>query len=474
MAIRIKLAITLLTFLAAMAFTGTASAQAGLACSGTVCGLGGQIRGQIGDGLPLPISIAPGYTGPFKGGTSVGGLNNVVIKSGPATPNGLPLVGNGLGQPGQIKPTASATVMQTTAVAGSLGRAITLPAEQFGYGPAPEGSIGVVNFNNAVFAVQTNLIFDSPHPGTTGMGAPATVPGGGGSRMMSRGLAGGGTISQGRPGLTTVSYYAGASVYTPNPSASATARLHTPSAAVNKPGSPNNNYLHTTMQPQVTAAAGNLAGINGVARFVATGRQFGGISTGRTLGTAKVYFNNVSNLIPATQLPCTGTAMCAFGLSTVFPATTGVAGGPFGGTANNSAFVTLTGVYTGTIGFNGTINGIGNAVTNAGVNIPFTGQQATSVGFPATTGMLSITVTSMLPADPSEMWVRTGTDARDAAGNGVIATLTGSMSARNISKGNANRTWSTLEIPEPGSIAAASAALLGLFGCHQLVRRRNR
>lgn len=475
MAIRIKLAITLLTFLAAMAFTGTASAQAGLACSGTVCGLGGQIRGQIGDGLPLPISIAPGYTGPFKGGTSVGGYNNAVIHTVPATPNGAPLVGAGLGQPGQIKPTASATVMQTTAIPGSQGRAITLPAEQFGYGPAPEGSIGVVNFNNNVFAVQTNLIFDSPHPGTDGQGNVVSVPGGGGSRMLSRGLAGGGTISQGRPGLTTVSYYAGASIYTAaNPSLTANVRLHTPNAVTNKPGSPNNNYLHTPNQAQVTAAAGDVAGINGVARFVATGRQFGGISTGRTLGTAKVYFNNIQALNPAVDLPCTGTAMCAFGLSTVFPATTGVAGGPFGGTANNAAFVTATGVYTGTIGFNGTIHGVGSPVTAAGVNVPYTGQQATSVGFPATTGMLSITVTSMLPNDPSEMWVRTGTDARDADGNGVIATLTGSMSARNISKGNANRTWSTLEIPEPGSIAAAGAALLGLFGAHQIVRRRNR
>jgi hypothetical protein len=450
MAIRIKLAITLLTFLAAMAFTGTASAQAGLACSGTVCGLGGQIRGQIGDGLPLPISIGPGYTGPFKNGTGVTlsnngfGGNNIVIKTQPPFAGGAPLVGNGLGQPGQIKPTANATVMQTTAIPGSQGRAITLPPEQFGFGPAPEGSIGVIKFNNLVFAVQTNLIFDSPHPGTTGNGNPAVVPGGGGSRMMSKGLAGGGTIMQGRPGLTTVSYYAGASIYSANPSASPAARLHTPNALANKPGNPSTNYFHTANQPLVTAKAGDLAGVNGVARFVATGNQFGGISTGRTLGTAKVYFNNIAALVPG-DLPCTGTAMCAFGLSTVFPATTGVAGGPFGGSANNAAFETLTGVFTGTIGFNGTIHGIGNAVTDGlGVNVPYTGQQATSVGFPVTTGMLSITVTSMVPNDPSEMWVRTGTDARDADGNGVIATLTGSMSARNISKGNANRTWITL------------------------------
>ena len=447
MTTRMKLAVALVTFLASMAFTTSASAQAGKACAGTVCGLGGQIRGQIGDGLPLPISIAPGYTGPFKGGTTPGGANNAVIKTTPIFP-GPPFVGQGLGQQGAIKPTASATIMQTTTVPGSAGRAITLPVEQFGFGPAPQGSIGVVNFNNAIFAVQTNLIFDSPHPGTDGAGSPVVVPGGGGSRMLSAG---------GRPGLPTVSYYAGATAN----------------------GSPGDNYGNATPNGApagvITAMAGDAAGVNGVARFTATNNQFGGIATGRTLGTAKVYFNGVGGgLNPAVDLPCTGTAMCAFQLSTVFPGSTGVAGGPFGGSVNNAAFTTSTGVFTGTIGFNGTIIGVGNPVTSAGVNVPFTGQAATSVGFPITTGRLSITVTSMVPGDPSEMWVRTGTDARDASGNGVIASVSGSMSARNISKGNANRTWTTLEIPEPSALAGAAAGLFAIFGCHQLVRRRNR
>ena len=462
MNMRRKLAIALVTLLASMAFTTSASAQAGKACAGTVCGLGGQVRGQIGDGLPLPISIAPGYTGPFKGGTTPGGANNVVIKTTPIfNPELEPFVGQGLGQQGQVKPSPNATIMQTTTIPGSQGRAITIGTNVFTYGPAPQGSIGVVNFNNAVFAVQTGLIFDSPHPGTNGTGSPVVVPGGGGSRMVSRGLAGGGTIMQGRVGLPTVSFYAGAT------------------SAMGAGGNPSNNYNNATPNGApagvITAMAGDAAGINGVARFTATGRQFGGVSTGRTLGTAQVFFNGVGGgLNPAVDLPCTGTAMCAFQISDVAVATTGVAGGPFGATANNAAFTTPTGVFTGTIGFNGTIIGVGNAVTSAGVNIPFTGQAATSVGFPGTTGRLSITVTSMVPGDPSEMWVRTGTDARDASGNGVIASVSGSMSARNISKGNANRTWTTLEIPEPSALAGAAAGLFAIFGCHQLVRRRNR
>jgi hypothetical protein len=268
--------------------------------------------------------------------------------------------------------------------------------------------------------------------------------------MLSRGLLGGGTIMQGRPGLKTVSYYAGAI------------------------GSPSNNYGNGN-PPAITktAMAGNAAGVNGVAIFTATKNQFGGVSTGRTLGTAKVFFNGVGvPLNPLLDLPCTGTAMCAFQLSTVIPGTTGVAGGPFGGSVNNAAFTTATGVFTGTIGFNGTIVNIGGTALLG--KIPFTGQNATSVGFPVTTGRLDITVTDMLSGDPAEIFKREGTDARTAGGNGVIALVTGSMSARNISLGNANRTWSTLEIPEPSAIFAASAGLFALFGCHQLVRRRNR
>jgi hypothetical protein len=445
MSIRIKLALTLVTFLAALAFTGTASAQAGLACSGTVCGLGGQIRAQIGDGLPLPISIAPGYTGPFDV-PSPFGYQNIQIHTQPATPAGAALVGKGLGQPGQIKPTVAATIMQTL---GAAPRKLTLATGVFGYGPAAQGSIGVINFNQAVFAVQTNLIFDSPHPGTDGNGINVVLPA---TQGLSKGLAGGGTVMAGRPGLKTVSYYNNATLV--------------------GPGSPSNNYGNGN-PPGIlkTPAAGGT--LNGVAIFTATSNQFGGIGVGRVLGTAKVFFN-VGGLNPANDLPCTGTALCQFGISTVIPGTFGVAGGPFGGTTNNPAFTTPTGVFTGTIGFNGTIVGIGNAVTAAGVNVPFTGQNATSVGFPATTGRLLISVTDLAPGAASEMFVRTGIDARDANGNGVVATVTGAMSKRNISKGNANRVWTTYEVPEPSAIFAASAGLFALFGCHQLVRRRNR
>ena len=424
MTIQKRLAIALMTFLVPMAFASTASAQAGSACSGTVCGLGGQVRGQIGEGLPLPISFATARTGPFV---------DITIQTQPATTNGAALVGNGLGQPGQVKPTTNATIMQTTASPHTPNnpRNLTIAPNMFAY-DAPEGSVGLLGFNSEVLAVQSNLIFDSPHPGTTEFGAPVVVPGGGGSRVLSAG---------GRAGLSTVTFCALAT------------------------GSPGNNFGGVCAVPaDGTTPSG--AGINGIARFTRTANQFGGTSTGRTLGTAKVYLN-VLNL-PLAMLPCNGGTNqgCAFGISTVVPSTLGIAGGAFGGTANNPGVTGM--IYTGSLGFNGTILSVGNVITNG--NTTFMGQPNTSVGFPLTTGMLTISVSDALPV--TEVFIRTGTDARTANGNGVIALNTGSMSKRTISRGNSNRTWITYEIPEPSAIFAASAGLFALFGCHQLARRR--
>jgi hypothetical protein len=423
-------------FLVPMAYSSTASAQAGLACSGTVCGLGGQARGQIGDGLPLPISIAPYYLGEFV---------DITIQTQPATPNGLPLVGKGLGQAGQVKPAPDATIMQTTAAphAAKAGnpRALTLAPGVFHF-QEDEGSIGVLGFNQAVFAVQTNLIYDGPHPGTTGgttadpgypfAGVPVTgIPFVGGSAMISAG---------GRSGGSVVSFCAG------------------------QTGTPDNNF-----NGNCTAPADGI-GINGLARFTKTRNQFGGGGTRtRVLGTAKVYFNK--NGLNLADVPCAGPG-CEFQISLGSPPSA-VVGGAFGITQMNPAFQTPTGVYTGAVGFNGTIISVGNAVTVAGAGIPFTGQAATSVGMPGTTGLLTLSVTSVVGATP-EIFARSGVDARDANGNGVVAIVGGSMSARSISLGNANPSWLTYEIPEPSAIFGTAAGLFALVGCHQLVRRRSR
>ncbi len=470
MSLRNLLAIVMITFLSPIFLASTASAQAGSACSGVSCGLGGQIRAQVGDGVPIPISFAPAQGGSGLLATE-GPFTGITIQTAPATPMGLPLVGLGLGQPGLMKPSTTATIMQTTAP-GTGPRALTLVPGLFNYSNQPQGSVAVVNFNNLVFAVQTNFTYNIPHPGTTSMGAPAFTNGGASVPTANANVL----SASGRVGAPTVTYYANAT----------------------DSGSPTNNFGHGVPPVSIqTPAAGNggTVPVNGIARFTRTSSQFGGQVIPRTLGTVKVYFNG-GPLDPGTQLPCKVTATplegttaqgffvpyvtgpaCNFSISVLdLGGTTqvvGVAGGQFGGVTSRPGFSTSTGVFTGTIGFNGTIIGQGAAITVIGAGIPVTGQAIQTVGFPMTTGMLSITVTAV-NGPTSEMFVRTGIDARDAAGNGVVALVTGSMSARSSSGGNANRTWVTLEIPEPSAMLAASAGLFALLGCHRLVRRRSR
>ena len=79
MSVRNRLVLCSLSIVASMALAGAASA----ACVGSTCSLGGQLRAQIGNGLPIPISLNPAPDGDLR-----------------------------WGQPGQIKATASATIQQ--------------------------------------------------------------------------------------------------------------------------------------------------------------------------------------------------------------------------------------------------------------------------------------------------------------------------------------------------------------------------
>jgi hypothetical protein len=338
-----------------------------------------------------------------------------------------------------------ATIMQTLRTDGP--RRITLNKNVFHY-DEPQASIGVLGFNQAVFAVRTNLQFDSPHPGTTENGA--TIPGVPDTIHLSEG---------GRSGAPMVTYCAGASG----------------TNTVTPTFTPGTNWGGNCSIPM------DGSGINGVMRYTATSNQFGGVWRGRTLGTAQVFFNGDGRPpgVPPTPaatnqqpLLCSGLT-CQFQLSEAVPGTRGAGGGTFGVSVMNPAFQTPTGVYSATIAFNGTIVNILDPILVSGVGIPFTGQAATSVGGPLTTGMLTISVTQVV-GNTFEIFRRTGTDARDSNGNGVIGLVSGNMSARSISDGNGNPGWTTLEIPEPSAIFAASAGLFALFGCHQLVRRRSR
>jgi hypothetical protein len=101
---------------------------------------------------------------------------------------------------------------------------------------------------------------------------------------------------------------------------------------------------------------------------------------------------------------------------------------------------------------------------------------ATSLGFPWTTGML--TVVASLATGGSENWTLTGKDQRNASGAGVIQMVSGALSLRTTTKDNANRGWVRLElVPLPGvpsmsPVGLAATAGLMLLAAGYAMRRR--
>jgi len=103
--------------------------------------------------------------------------------------------------------------------------------------------------------------------------------------------------------------------------------------------------------------------------------------------------------------------------------------------------------------------------------------QASSAGFPWTTGML--TISHPLAAGVGEVFTITGMDDRTAGGAGTIQLVAGSLSNRATSGPNANRGWVRLvlaprnqEVPALSPAGLAAAAGLMLLAGGYAVRRR--
>jgi hypothetical protein len=102
--------------------------------------------------------------------------------------------------------------------------------------------------------------------------------------------------------------------------------------------------------------------------------------------------------------------------------------------------------------------------------------QASSYGYPWTTGMLTISAT--LAAGAPEIFMITGMDDRNANGEGSINLVAGALSQRNFTGDNANRAWLRLELKPINTSPALSpisqlamVALMVLVGGYVMRRR---
>jgi hypothetical protein len=423
-----------ITLLASIAFASPSTA----ACVGSTCSLGGQLRAQAGDGLPIPISMAPAPNGDLR-----------------------------WGQPGQVVATPMATIMQESPA--PLGppstdpRSLMLPPGAFAYDGGPV-SKGVIRSNPNVFAVRTNLAIVHPHPGTTTMGGAAI-----GSVFGSNTFGAG-------PRYRTGAYIASWCVGLPAPTAS----FNPGCAAPDSFGFSSYSCYGSCVNTPTT---------NGLVRYLATKNQFGGSVQTRVAGTVQIFFNEGG--LALGDLPCVWGATldtavspkvnpdCVVGLATKEIANTAV---PvrFGAKRSSPAQSNPTGVFTAHIGANGTILGyktgpLQTITTGGTAMLPkaVAGQATTSWGLPFTTGRMTISVTQNAGAPTQqEIFSRTGGDQRTAGGQGIVVMVAGAVSARSISGPNGDRRWLTLNVPEPSALGAGAAGFLALLGCHAIARRR--
>lgn len=402
--------------LVALGWVGTAQAQYLLTGNS-----GGRL--QLGTGLPLPV----GPTGIFVGGmTSVNGGTSCGQGPGgcPAGTDGpgtaywppLPIPANpNIASGGS----ATRTIMQNLATAN--GGTITVPPSALtkrGAGaPVP---IGVFNTNNDVFQVATSISY--AWPAVTAVFAPGGGPGIVGGTVVLNEPVSGGSITY--SGSTKAFGGAGRFAISPGPGAG-TGRV----------------------PPNTLGALPALTGwIN-----------FAGATPGTVMALAVV-----GGSIPP-GLP--GQAVTAPGGTTMFgPLAPG--DGPFG--AVNIG--TPCGMFC--VGTNGTINGsapLPSLMVGTMTTIPGGSNMVTiSKGYPWTTGLITVAQ----PGAGETFWL-SGADMR-VSGVGNLSLVSGGLSQRSSSGGNANRGWVRLTLPEPSVRSGAASALALLFFLHGLVGRRSR
>jgi hypothetical protein len=174
-----------------------------------------------------------------------------------------------------------------------------------------------------------------------------------------------------------------------------------------------------------------------------------------------------------------GNPACVAGIAMALPTLTttnttqqlGVAGGPVsnsmttpGRTAATIGVGPAPGVGVGKFGPNGTVT---HFFFTPNSNPGFT-NMATTVGYPWTTGML--TISNSGAAGTPEVFMITGKDNRTAGGAGSIQLVAGGLGQRTTSGSNANRAWVRLQLStdapaaSPGMLAAGAGLILLGFG----------
>jgi hypothetical protein len=171
---------------------------------------------------------------------------------------------------------------------------------------------------------------------------------------------------------------------------------------------------------------------------------------------------------------------CVAAVGNALPTGLAAAGG---GQPGSPAFISTPGGTPAATAVGGPVPGVGVVKAGTGALHPagppgtislfaYTGpsgtgftNMASSLGFPWTTGMLTIKATQADGAP--ETWMVTGKDSRTAAGAGTIQMVSGALSLRTTTLDNASRGWVRLILVDSPDVPALSptalAAMAGLM-----------
>jgi hypothetical protein len=214
----------------------------------------------------------------------------------------------------------------------------------------------------------------------------------------------------------------------------------------------------------------------GTVTYTAGAAQFGGparFTMAWGPGTAGGLIPGAPATVWVNYLGQTPAIASRAGLAAAYPGPSAQAGATTGiMTATPGTPLAPTGFRAIGTGVGGGVNAFGSIMGSVGIAPGGLNNMATSsAGFPWTTGMITVAAAAV----PPEIFVLTGSDARNAFGVGTISLVSGGTSARALSGPNANRGWVRLTtLPEPAAVLGVLSAFAMLGLCHAgLARRRS-
>lgn len=212
--------------------------------------------------------------------------------------------------------------------------------------------------------------------------------------------------------------------------------------------------------------------VPGTIRYTKTGAQFGGPAPAKVIAVTRTrvwaYPGPKDMMLPCKHPYYGGSDPCAAQFLESQPNPLVAAGAPVGVEVTTPG-VLLMSPYIAVLSVPNTTGLIAQSHSAVGCTGQCGWNPASTVGFPWTTGRITVSQSSVL--GDTSFFMITGMDSR-VNGVGPITLVSGALSHRSLTGSSAHRGWMRLEVPEPSAALGCVTALAMLGLCHGLLRAR--